>query len=241
MLGFVVPLLLVACDAAGPLADTTGDSADLASEILLDLAVDGRLMPLNAAPARALSAAKEWEAQEDAACPSRSMDGLLLVLSGGCTTTSGVALSGTVRVDRVPDGGTWVFDRWREQDSGRDETWHGNLGWIRTDGVNLVTAYDFTWATAEFEMGYLSSVFTLTVDDRARTASGAVQAATAVGVATLALLGEWDFADCTTAPVAGKSTWTAGNTAVSASFDGVACGACIPWESGNDEGSWCFD
>jgi hypothetical protein len=102
----------------------------------------------------------------------------------------------------------------------------------------------------------LARIYTFVgVDDcvfASRSANGTlVPDAAADGTATtlpagaglaVSVAGDWAWGDCAAAPTAGTLRWAAGEDALTATFDGVACGACVPWTSGDGaEGAWCPD
>lgn len=233
-----------------PVGVEAGDSQAGGTVSVVQAAEAGALWALTNAPAEALAAAKAWEAAA-ADCPSRADDGDDLVLMGGCTTGEGVELSGTLRVNRVPDGGSLVFDGWTEVVGGETTSWTGKLSWVQTDGANNVTAYDFAaaWALAEGGSAggtYPYAAFLLDDQGRALSATGRV-GLLIEGVGDpgdLDLAGSWAYDGCDANPTSGGATWTAAegasSDAVTASFDALDCGACVPWVgSGGDAGEWC--
>ncbi len=234
------------------------DSGDKGAAVLLMAAEKGLLWRATNAPAEALAAAKAWD-NEEVDCPGRLETYETMELIGGCTTDGGVRLSGKVRVEKAPDGGSWVFEEWVERRVDETTRWSGNLSWVKTDGANNVTAYDFvaTWWPAESgaaQAAYPYAAFLLDDQGRALSATGRV-GLLIEGVGDpgeLDLAGSWAYDGCDANPTSGAATWTAAaadaeadsegepTTAVTASFDGLACGACVPWSSsGGESGEWC--
>lgn len=260
--GAVLASVVVGSGCGLPVALEGGDSGksggNEAAATLLAAAEAGALWGLTNAPAQALAAAKVWEAT-GGDCPGRTEENETVVLTGGCTTADGVALAGAVRVNRVPDGGSWVFEAWEERRGGEVNAWTGNLSWVQTDGANNVTAYDFGagWPSAGgLFVGAEYTFAGLLLDDlgRAIGATGAAVVTVAEDAASLELGGAWAYDGCDANPTSGATTWTAvaagadaeaesegePSTSVIASFDGLACGACVPWRSsGGEMGEWC--
>ncbi|GDX80271.1 hypothetical protein LBMAG42_20820 [Deltaproteobacteria bacterium] len=230
--------------------ESGGDDADEGAVVLLAAAEKDLLWRVTNGPAEALAAAKAWDNTE-LHCPGRLETYETMELIGGCTTDGGVRLSGKVRVEEAPDGGSWVFEEWVERRVDETTRWSGNLSWVQTDGANNLTAYDFVaeWWPAERRAArgtYPYAAFLLDDQGRALSATGAVTLhfEGAGDPIALDLAGAWAYDGCDANPTSGGATWTAAESesgdAVTASFDGLECGACVPWVgSGGEAGEWC--
>lgn len=218
---------LAACDAPPPGGDDTGAAA---AAVLVPLAQADLLLPLSTAPADAWRFARAWSAA-GGACPIREDVGAGTTLAGPCTLADGRELTGRVVVDEVPDGGTWTFDAVTVGGLGLD----GTVSWVRTDGANTLTAWEFTGALGAASATYGSFVATLhDGDDTWLTAAGSAgwRDGDAEARADATLRAAIDCAQ------PGEGAWTAAEESVTAGLAAGGCG-CTSWRSDGAAGEWC--
>lgn len=240
-------LILLACSL--PPGESAPDSAvpeRPPEAMLLEAADTGVLFALVLTPAKALLAAKVWELSTenpDVDCPKRAAEGEVVVLTGDCTTNTATDLTGSLRIHRAPDGGTWVFDNWTEASATQQVNWAGNIAWVQTDAANQLTAYEFSASEPAIglDASYPGASFALDSSGRATSSAGVASLDVSGATLSLTLSGEWAYGGCERTPTSGFASWQAGELVLTARFDEGSCAGCIAWDAGTERGSWCAE